>query len=87
MQWGGRVPKFVENFVLNNMRPKPVFDYETCVSCGLCAKSCPPRAISMINDRPVVNIDQCIRCFCCHELCPKKAVHINRNWLYEKILK
>ena len=84
---GGRVPKFVENFVLNNMRPKPVFDYDTCVSCGLCAESCPPRAISMLNGRPVVNVEKCIRCFCCHELCPKKAVHINRNWLYERLLK
>lgn len=83
---GGRVPKFIENFVLNHMRPKPVFDYGTCISCGLCAASCPPRAISMLNGRPVVNGEQCIRCFCCHELCPQKAVHINKNWLYEKLL-
>lgn len=83
----GRVPKFIENFLLNNMLPKPVFDYNACISCGSCAESCPPKAISMLNKRPIVNIDQCIRCFCCHELCPKKAVHIKRNWLYERILK
>jgi uncharacterized protein (DUF362 family)/Pyruvate/2-oxoacid:ferredoxin oxidoreductase delta subunit len=84
---GGRIPKFVKNFLLNQMRPKPVFDYGTCVSCGLCAESCPPKAISMLNCRPVVNVEKCIRCFCCHELCPKKAVHIHRNWLYEKLFR
>ncbi|BBB90874.1 MAG TPA: DUF362 domain-containing protein [Methylomusa anaerophila] len=83
----GGVPKFVENFVLNHMRPKPIFNYQTCVSCGLCVESCPPRAIKMLNNKPVLNSDRCIRCFCCHELCPQKAVHIKRNWLYEKILK
>jgi len=83
----GNVPKFVENFVLNKMRPRPVFDYNTCISCGLCAESCPPHAIHMLNNKPIVNIDKCIRCFCCHELCPKKAVHIKRNWLYDKLLK
>ena len=84
---GGRVPKFVKDFVLNQLRPKPVFDYGTCVSCGLCAESCPPKAISMVNGSPVVNVDTCIRCFCCHELCPKKAVHIKKNWLYERLFK
>ncbi len=81
-----RIPKFIRDFILNKMRPKPVFNYNTCVSCGLCTESCPPKAISMVNLRPVLNTDKCIRCFCCHELCPEKAVYINRNWLYEKLL-
>jgi uncharacterized protein (DUF362 family)/Pyruvate/2-oxoacid:ferredoxin oxidoreductase delta subunit len=83
---GSRVPKFVENFVLNHMRPKPVFNDVTCISCGLCAESCPPKAINMLNGRPVVSVEKCIRCFCCHELCPQKAVQIDRNWLYERLL-
>lgn len=82
-----RVPGFVQNFILNTMRPKPVFDYNTCISCGLCAESCPPKAINMANRRPLLNQEKCIRCFCCHELCPKKAVHIKKNWLYERLLK
>lgn len=80
------VPKFIQNFILNNMRPKPVFNYNICISCGLCAESCPPKAINMVNHRPVLNAEKCIRCFCCHELCPEKAVHINKNWLYERLL-
>ncbi len=84
---GGKIPRSLENFILNRMRPKPVFDYNTCISCGLCAENCPPHAIRMLGSKPIVNFAQCIRCFCCHELCPKKAVHIKRNWLYEKILK
>lgn len=81
------IPKFIQSYILNNMRPKPNFDYDICVSCGLCKESCPPKAISMVKGRPVLNAEKCIRCFCCHELCPKKAVHIKRNWLYERLLK
>ncbi|WP_094605568.1 hypothetical protein SPSIL_012820 [Sporomusa silvacetica DSM 10669] len=80
------IPQFLQNFILNNMRPKPVFNYNICISCGLCAESCPPKAISMVNHRPVLHVEKCIRCFCCHELCPEKAVHIKRNWLYESLL-
>ena len=80
------VPKFVQDYILNKMRPKPVFDYNVCVSCGLCAESCPPKAINMVNHRPIVNTDKCIRCFCCHELCPQKAVHVQKNWLYDRLL-
>jgi uncharacterized protein (DUF362 family)/NAD-dependent dihydropyrimidine dehydrogenase PreA subunit len=82
-----KVPNFIHNYILNNMRPKPVFDDNKCISCGLCIKSCPPKAISMVNKNPVLNTEKCIRCFCCHELCPKKAVHIKKHWVYEKLLK
>ncbi|MGE4282095.1 MAG: DUF362 domain-containing protein [Clostridia bacterium] len=85
--FGGRIPKFIEEWVLGTLRPKPVFDYDQCVSCGDCYRSCPPKAINMNNGRPQVELDKCIRCFCCHELCPKKAVDIKKHWLYEKVLK
>lgn len=84
---GKRVPKFIQNYILNNMRPKPVSDHNICSSCGLCSESCPPKAISMVNRRPILNEEKCIRCFCCHELCPEKAIHINRHWLYERLFK
>jgi heterodisulfide reductase subunit A-like polyferredoxin len=84
---GGRVPRVVEKMILNNLRPKPVFNYELCVSCGDCKRSCPPGIIDMSSGKPVPDLSKCIRCFCCHELCPKKAVDIKKHWLYDKVLK
>ena len=84
---GGRVPKVFEKVILNTLRPKPVFDYDLCVSCGDCKRSCPPGIIDMSSGKPVPDLNKCIRCFCCHELCPKKAVDIKRHWLYDRMLK
>jgi uncharacterized protein (DUF362 family)/Pyruvate/2-oxoacid:ferredoxin oxidoreductase delta subunit len=84
---GGRVPKYVEKFLLNNLRPRPEFNHDLCVSCGDCKRSCPPGAIDMSSGKPVPDLNKCIRCFCCHELCPKKAVDIKKHWLYDKVMK
>ena len=84
---GGRVPKVFERVILNTLRPKPVFNYDLCVSCGDCKRSCPPGIIDMSSGKPVPDLNKCIRCFCCHELCPKKAVDIKKHWLYDKVLK
>lgn len=84
---GGRVPEFVEKFLLNNLRPRPEFNYDLCISCGDCKRSCPPGVIDMSSGKPVPDLSKCIRCFCCHELCPKKAVTIKKHWLYDKVMK
>lgn len=84
---GGRIPKVFEKFLMNNLRPRPEFNYDLCVSCGDCKRSCPPGVIDMSSGKPVPDLSRCIRCFCCHELCPKKAVEIRKHWLYEKLLK
>jgi NADH-quinone oxidoreductase chain I len=57
---------------------------EKCVGCGLCARICPTRAISMITmddpdkDRaPVVydlNLGRCCYCGYCVEACPVEAL-------------
>lgn len=82
---GSRIPKFMERWVLNNFRPRPVFNHDKCISCGICAQNCPPKAINMIEGKPEVDLMQCIRCFCCHELCPKKAIDIKKHIIHEKI--
>ncbi|MGE5678468.1 MAG: DUF362 domain-containing protein [Pseudomonadota bacterium] len=84
---GGRVPRVVEKVVLNKLRPSPVFNYDKCVSCGDCRRSCPPGIIDMSSGKPVPDLNKCIRCFCCHELCPKQAVDIRKHWLYERVFK
>ena len=83
----GRIPRFVENFILDNIRPYPMIKYDKCISCGICAVNCPAKVIHMNNGKPIINTKDCIRCFCCHELCPKKAVGIKRHPLHSIIFK
>lgn len=84
---GGRIPLWIENYLFNKMRPKPVFDHANCISCGICRDSCPPQIIKMIKGEPDVDLHKCIRCFCCHELCPEKAVIIKKHWLYDRVFR
>ncbi len=83
----GRVPKFVEEFILDNIRPYPMINDDLCISCGICAKNCPAKVIDMSSSKPIINTKDCIRCFCCHELCPKKAVGVKRHPLHRVIFR
>lgn len=82
---GGRVPKFVEGFIMKNLRPIPVISYQDCISCGICANNCPAKIIKMTNNKPVISTNKCIRCFCCHELCPKKAISVKKHPIHKVI--
>lgn len=81
----GKIPKFVEEFLLDSIRPYPKVKKEMCVGCGVCAKNCPPKVISMIDHKAVIDTEPCIRCFCCHELCPEKAIGIKRHPLHRLV--
>jgi len=83
----GRIPKFIESYILDNVRPYPIIINEICISCGICAKNCPAKVIDMSSGKPIINTKDCIRCFCCHELCPKKAVDIKRHPLHKLIFR
>lgn len=76
-----KIPKFLLGYLENHVKPRPLFVHDICKSCGVCVKSCPPKALSMVNNKPVVDLKTCIRCFCCQELCPHKAVNIKRPLL------
>lgn len=84
---GGRVPKFVEDFLMSSLRPIPVINYKDCISCGICVNNCPAKVINMASNRPVINTKKCIRCFCCHELCPKKAIAVRKHPLHKVLFK
>lgn len=59
---------------------------ERCVACGLCARACPPLAISMqaseVTDDPKerypetfeIDMLRCIYCGMCEEVCPEEAI-------------
>lgn len=81
------MPKFIAKRLNRVMKARPYFNHKSCKSCGVCAKSCPPNAIEMINEKPEVDLNKCIRCFCCHELCKYDAVDIKRPWMLKLILK
>lgn len=46
----------------------------SCNGCGLCAKLCSARAISIINNKPKFKVKKCDHCQACLQLCPKKAI-------------
>lgn len=74
------LPPFLANIVNKLLKPRPVFDEEKCVQCGVCADNCPTEAIEL-TDYPVVDLNGCIRCYCCQELCSYQAVKIKKPLL------
>lgn len=94
----GNAPPFVKALVDRYGQPFPRFQYQRCIGCGDCFRSCPPGAIEMketdgrgalgrCGTLPQVDLKKCIRCFCCQELCPQKAVDIKRPWLFRIMAK
>lgn len=47
---------------------------DLCIGCGLCANSCPQKAISLSSGQAEINVSRCNRCHLCLELCPRKAI-------------
>jgi uncharacterized protein (DUF362 family)/ferredoxin len=54
-----------------------------CSGCGLCAKACKLRYITMREGKPVINMDKCVRCWICVEACPEAALRIRGSEGFE----
>ncbi len=80
------VPPFLKKFLNKYVQPRPLFDFNTCISCGICADNCPAKIIDMTSKKPVVDLEKCIRCYCCQELCPQKAVTVHRPSFLKSIV-
>ncbi|GIV57768.1 MAG: NADH-quinone oxidoreductase subunit I [Bacteroidetes bacterium] len=79
----------------DNYRGRPVLVEEQgrprCVSCNLCARACPPMAISM-QSREIegakerepawfeINMLRCIYCGFCEEVCPEEAIVMSKEY-------
>lgn len=79
----------------DSYRGRPVLVEENgrprCVSCNLCARACPPMAISMqshevdnVKERePLwfeINMLRCIYCGFCEEVCPEEAIVMSKEY-------
>ncbi len=95
-------PKFTMKYPEERFDPPPIFrgrpvlvednGQERCVACGLCARACPPLAISMQasenSDDPKeryptffeINMLRCIYCGYCEEVCPEEAIVMSNNY-------
>lgn len=68
-----RIPKFISRLTEKHFRPYPIIS-DRCVGCGICAESCPGKALEIVNKKAVLTKKKCIKCYCCHELCRIKAI-------------
>jgi formate hydrogenlyase subunit 6/NADH:ubiquinone oxidoreductase subunit I len=75
---------FVKPNLPDDFRGQPIFDINLCISCGICSRSCPAKAIEMVNvngkQYPQFNLAKCIFCDKCVEDCPKKAITNSTNF-------
>ena len=49
---------------------------EKCIGCGLCAKDCPAKNLTVQDDKATVQ-GNCMECGHCFAICPAKAVSIS----------
>ncbi len=72
------IPEQIFNTVTRLLALRPGIRYKTCVTCGVCARTCPQEAIQWQASKRRYFIDnsRCILCYCCAESCPYKAIEV-----------
>ena len=59
---------------------KPFYVTDSCISCGLCAKNCPTKTISIVDGKPVWGT-KCYQCTSCINRCPVQAIQYGKDTL------
>lgn len=64
------------------MRGHVEIEIETCITCGLCARSCPSQAIQVDRKAGTWTISRfdCVQCGCCVLVCPKKCLRMEKGY-------
>ncbi len=78
MEWA--IPEWARKSLKDALTTRPVIDRQICISCGICQKDCPQRAISSASRGMTIDYRRCIRCFCCQEFCPHGAITVGKGW-------
>jgi len=79
------------NPIPDGYRGEHSYDIDKCISCGLCAKICPNRAIEMVEATeeykerypkkyPKIDLGKCCFCALCQDICPKDAIKLTKNF-------
>lgn len=75
---------WLKTFVLNPLFVRFTISHrgfhidEGCISCGVCARSCPVENIQFVDGHPVWG-EQCIHCMACIHACPQKVVQYRQK--------
>ncbi len=69
--------------IAKGYRGKHEHNMDKCVSCGLCAKICPNKAIEMVEvagkKYPKIDLSKCCFCGLCQDICPVKALKLTQE--------
>ena len=74
----GPVKKAIGKALSRMVQSVPKLEAGNCIGCGVCARSCPAKAVAIENKKASIDRGKCIRCFCCQELCPRGAMKVHR---------
>ena len=85
--FGGPLGTLAGHIMRKAMSARPQVDPARCVGCGVCAKFCSPKALTLVDHLPRIDRSKCIRCFCCQEFCPQGAMQVRRAPIARMITK
>ena len=64
-------------FYLYQFNPQKFYAQETCISCGLCERTCPMHNITISSHKPVWG-EKCSLCLACIHICPYRAIQFGK---------
>jgi len=80
------LPRFIKTIFTSLFAYRPGFT-KNCTLCGVCVKSCPTKALSIVRKKVRLENHKCIKCLCCHEVCPSSAVYLKKNIVARMVFK